>query len=169
MAVAWITEIQNLSDTDYKMWCDVAPGPLAYLGLFNGHDRGNDKVPITPGSRYHVEWCAVPWNNRKHYRYLRGPSGTIRMYCTTFADADKLVFVDDASEKKLGALPIGAPHSAESERVWFSLVISDNRIDFDVMYSTVVPADILNGVTVAAEKLALDLRKVLNNRQTLDG
>ena len=161
MAVAWITAIQNLSDTEYSMWCDVPPGPVAYLGVFNGAEYGNNKVPITPGARYHVEWCAVPWGNRKHYRYLSGPSGTVRMYCATFEDADKLLFVNDFSGDTIGDLPIGTPYSEEYDRIWFVLRIDEKGLNWEIQYSNLLRKEIFDGMTDRAATLARALIKVV--------
>ena len=159
MAVAWITEIQNLSHNEYAMWCDVPPGPAAYLGVFNGDVYGNNKVPIIPGTRYHVEWCAVPWSDGKHYRYLSGPRGVVRMYCATFADADKLVFVNDSSGDKIGDLPVGPPQFGYPERVWFSLIIEEDGINWEARYGDAIRRK--SGMTDKGATLARALINVL--------
>ena len=161
VAVAWIAEIQNLTETEYTMWCDAPPGPLAHLGVFNGDEYGNDKVPITPGTRYHVEWCVVPWSDGQYYRYLSGPRGIVRMYCATFEDADKLVFVNDSSGEKIGNLPIGTPHSQEYDRTWFVVRIDEKGLNWEVQDSNLLRRDILDRMRDEAATLARALITVL--------
>ena len=164
MTIAWIAEVANLTDTEFQMWCDVPPGPLAYLGIFGGKDYGNDKVTIHPKTSYHVERCAVPWNFGKHSRYLAGPEGAVRMHCTTSGGADRIVFENDLTGERIGDLAIGTAHSGEYERVSFSLVIEDEAINWFVKYGAHAHGDFLETMSNSARKLAPMLRVILGQQ-----
>lgn len=154
MAIAWIAEVTNLTDTEYQMWCDVPSGPLAYLGIFGGRDYGNGKVPIHPRTSYHVERCAVPWKFGKHSRYLAGPEGVVRMHCTTSRGADRVVFENDSTGERIGNLAIGTPHSGEYERVSFSVIIEDEAVNWIVKYGDYAHGDFLETISNSATELA---------------
>ena len=159
MAIAWITEIRNLSDTDYAMWCDVPPGPSAFLGIFNGNDYGNRRVPIKVRSAYEVEQCAVPRSTGRCFRYLGGPRGVVRMYCSDVDGAERLVFENNVTGAKIGDLPIGETRSSETECVWFAITIDGSGIGWEVRYTNALIFSM--GFSYAAEKLAPALIKVL--------
>ena len=163
MTIAWIAEVANFTDTEYQTWCDVPSGPLAYLGVLGGKDCGNDKVPIHPKTFYHVERCAVPWNFGKHFRYLAGPQGVVRMHCTTASGADRIVFENNATGERIGNLSIGSPHSGEYERVSFSIIIEDEAINWLVKYGDCAHGDFLETISKSATRLAPMLSAILGH------
>ncbi len=166
MAGAWITEIHNSWDKTYHMWCTNPPGPSAHLGVFDGKDYGNAKVPIPPGKRYQgVEWCAIPWYDGKHFRYLSGPGGTVRMHSGAVRDADRVVFVDDATSREIGDMPIGSASSGSLERVSLALVIDNKGVKWEVRDSSRVATEILTGLAAAALSLAPELLKALATKK----
>lgn len=153
MTVAWITEIHNRTDTQYRMWCTVPPGPLGFLGVFDGKDYGNDEVPLKARGNYRVELCKVPyWNLRRHYRYLGGPNGTVRMYCATIGDVGRIVFANGDTDERLGDLPIGSPNKFEPMRL--ALIIEDEAITWCPQYPGVLTKRVLCELRASARRLA---------------